>query len=202
MQLPTFILTGLTPLVVGYVPPHDGRRSSRPQRLPVVVPCQEDTLWCWAAVATGIARFYNNYTAEQYIVASTVLGLQCLPNGGNLNCHQEGALTDALCANDNLWSSFSGSGSIAFVARSIAANRPICVRMEDSNKAGHFVVLLGHSADFTQVYIDDPSNGSSIKPFDQFVKSYLGIYFWQYTYETKSRHEPPHCKFTREESQC
>jgi len=198
MMLPDLILRDLTALPIRYSTANRGRKVLPPEHLSVTVPHQDTPFWCWAAVASGIAYSYGNVTFPQHVVASGVLGVTCQPNGVKPpDCNCAGSLADALCVTDNLWDSpVMRSYSFPEVYRAIKAKRPLCVRGEDSNKAGHFVVIFGYSTNGLHLLIADPSEGIQFPTFDRFVKAYRGIYAWNTTYETKSHKDVPHCVYT------
>lgn len=150
------------------------------QTLPVDIPDQEDTLWCWAAVATGIARFYSK-TAEQHEIASAVLSKPCRPKGANPDCSMMAGLIEALKVHGN-YASIQGPVDILFVAKMIAAGRPLCARVED-NGTPHFLTIRGYDI-WGNIYIDDPAFFDRVLPFSEFQRQYLSKYTWTHTYET------------------
>jgi hypothetical protein len=138
----------------------------------------------------------------QHVVAGYVLGLACQPHGWPPACDRSASLTKALCVTDNLWQMVPRSFSLDEVIRSINTGRPLCVRCKDSNDSGHFVIIYGYSLNGTNLYIADPSGDLLFLPFDQFVLSYLAVFKWSETYETKPSTEPPHCTLTPGSSPC
>lgn len=152
------------------------------KQLEVHVPEQEDTLWCWAAVAVGIAHFYGDTAAQQHTIASGVLGLPCLPNGANPNCHRGAFLEDALCVRHN-FDKLEIPLKFALIQKAICSGRPLCARM-GAGETGHFVVIHGFDEE-EEVYVADPEITCWIGPYKEFKKNYRDTYEWTDAYATK-----------------
>lgn len=150
------------------------------------VPLQEDTLWCWAAVAVGVANFYHDYSAQQHTIASAVLGEPCLPNGKNSDCHCSAYLEDALCVHDN-FRDIEIPLNFDLIRREICSGSPVCALMK-SKTSNHFVVIRGFDARFAgyeEVHIADPQCVRWTGPYSTFVSSYQTVYSWAGAYSTK-----------------
>lgn len=199
MGLPAVVLNNLTPLTG---PSAKGQAPMLGRSLSVPVIQQDTPYWCWAAVASGIARFYGSSVFPQHVVAGYVLGRQCHPQGGPAACNCGASLTDALVVTDNFWQMIPRSFTLDEVVRSINTGRPLCVRCEDSNHSGHFVIIYGYSLNGTDLYIADPSGDLFVLPFHQFETSYRAIFTWSETYETKPHTDPPHRTFTPRSPPC
>jgi hypothetical protein len=170
-----------------------------PNPLGLSVPIQADDFWCWAAVAFGVASFYNQKPLMQCEVAAAVLStpeqkFDCC--GSNANCRSDAELETALAVQGNLLCKSGGSGDWPFIVASIAAGRPIAIRIEWQNKTAHFVVIFGHGTEQSQnVSIADPLHeGMRSQTLKKLKTNYLSLHGrWDGTFQTKKLGTSPQC---------
>lgn len=165
---------------------------------------QLQTKWCWAAVASGVAGYFDNATTwTQCAVANACLGrADCCPN--NANCNQAGELQAALAATGNLAAYAEGTQSLADLRAQISAGRPlgVYIKWKDGKKdgeqddKGHFIVLSGvgpppaNGDAWTLVAVEDPVYGFSLMCYGTLTATnpkagYLGDGTWNESYLTQ-----------------
>jgi hypothetical protein len=166
---------------------------------------QQQSEWCWAAVAVSVERFFNPASKlTQCEVANKVLPIeypanhlpksdcgcccQCCCDPGS--CDEPAELELALQLihkwRTTLDQSVMSPGTLTFeeVCREIDQRRPICVGITWDSGGGHFVVVRGYrllSSGARQVYVADPLNPSSLLDFDEFTSAYMGDGEWTET---------------------
>ncbi|HET6998210.1 MAG TPA: papain-like cysteine protease family protein [Solirubrobacterales bacterium] len=158
-------------------------------RLNFTIQRQEQTQWCWAAVSTSIARFYDAGTSwTQCRVAGAELNSStCCEDGSSSECNQPWYLDRAL----NRAGALAGmeappSTGLGRAPDEIQDGRPVCVRIGWSGGGGHFIVIEGYRYDREQVALEDPWYGSSDLPVNSFRTAYQGTGSWTHTYLTKA----------------
>jgi hypothetical protein len=150
---------------------------------------QEQTKWCWAAVSSSVARFYEGDSSDwtQCKIASTVTGADCCASPDSAKCNVEADLGDALEAVHHFHSpSINQPIPMDSVISEINNDRPVCVRIVWPAGNGHYVIIVGYCSPQT-LQIEDPS-GSSIESLDyeQLAKNYqLNGGQWTDTYPTR-----------------
>lgn len=151
---------------------------------------QQQTQWCWAAVATSTSLYYNPSSIwTQCKLVNAELGqTTCCTNGSTAACNQPWYLDNVLNTTGNL-DAFS-SGTMAFVdlRAEIDAGQPLGVRIGWSGGGGHFVVIEGYKPGPAEqrVAIDDPWYGASDLTYTAFASSYRGSGSWTHSYTTES----------------
>lgn len=158
------------------------------QRLNVGMQTQQQTQWCWAAVATSVAGFYDASTTwTQCSVVNAELGqTTCCTSGSSAACNKPWYLDLALTrvGHFDTWS--AGAMSFADVRAEIDAGRPLGVRIGWSGNGGHFLVIEGYRNDANQqVAVDDPWYGASDLTYATLSTSYQGSGTWTHSYETQ-----------------
>ncbi len=158
------------------------------QRLTFNMQTQQQTNWCWAAVSTSVALFYDpSSTWTQCAVANGEMGeTTCCTSGGSAACNQTWYLDLALqrVGHFDNWS--GGAMSFADVRSEIDVGRPLGVRVGWSGGGGHFLIIDGYLADATQsVGIEDPWYGPSDMGYAAFSTSYQTTGSWTHSYETQ-----------------
>lgn len=188
MRLPA-VLTGKvdrlnTTAPVGPPPPQE-------KILRVPVPLQQQTNWCWAAVAVGIAEAYGDVGWTQCGVASETKGEECCSAGfGEPNCNRPHEIIEPLGWHFDVvhfQDDVPEHRTFTFVQRSIDAGRPLVVRIDyQNNTAGHFIVIAGYvrKSAGNALHIWDPKTGlRSEIPFTEVLDNGVeGL--WESTYET------------------
>jgi hypothetical protein len=158
---------------------------------------QQADFWCWAAVASSVARHYAPASAwTQCKVASAMLGgFDCCLNAHSPVCNQMARLDIALTRTGNLAPNGARSGPatpeqlLEQIGRLSPARVVGCgIRWANDPHGGHFVVVHGLSIDSNGVLwvaVADPKFGSSAHPYNTFANSYLGIGQWVFSYNTE-----------------
>lgn len=162
---------------------------------------QEQKNWCWAAVATSVARFLDNTsTLTQCILASQQLDQPsngCCTDGDNpATCDKVAYLEASLLLAGHLGPEPNPLPTIASperIKQEIDAGRPIGARIGwgDSADQGHYILIVGYddsTLEFT-LKINDPAdpdgsppNTYSYSALQQGYKSASGT--WTHTYFT------------------
>ena|SRR5688572_5619178 len=116
--------------------------------LEIPVRAQEQTLWCWAAITSGISAVYSSTPLAPCKIAARVLTQDCCHEP--LPCNREASLDEALgvvglaCTIREV---DPNNGSISFqeVGESIVTRRlPIGARIRDKATGdAHFVLIIG-----------------------------------------------------------
>ncbi|HVO99772.1 MAG TPA: papain-like cysteine protease family protein [Bryobacteraceae bacterium] len=166
---------------------------------------QEQSEWCWAAIAVSVERFFNPaWSLTQCQIANRVLpkeieGLE-LPKGICCAkpdiCNKPAELETAL-KEIHKWrttldqktapgGSMISTGTLTFeqVRREIDNGRPVCVGITWKGGGGHFVVVRGYrqlSTGACQVDVADPLNPSAVVDFDELTSAYYGHGVWTET---------------------
>jgi Papain-like cysteine protease AvrRpt2 len=110
--------------------------------LGVDVARQHHDLWCWAACASAVSRFYDAAsTWTQCRVAGAVLGSATCCDDDPL-CNVKAAVYVALDHTGNLAARVPGPVPRRRLVRELARGRPIVVRVQYPD-VGHFLVVDG-----------------------------------------------------------
>jgi ABC-type bacteriocin/lantibiotic exporter with double-glycine peptidase domain len=143
---------------------------------------QQQTLWCWAAVSVSVKHFYDaSFAVRQCEQANTQSnGRSCCDDPAS--CNHEGYLMAALQYVKVFRELVERSVPFERILEEIHARRPVCARIEWTDKTGHFVCIDGY--DGRTLLIKDPWHGSSRVPYDEFSTRYRGIGRWTHTYLT------------------
>jgi hypothetical protein len=150
---------------------------------------QQQPNWCWAAVATSVAQFYNSATSwtEQCDLASAELVKSCCPAGSNAACDIPWYLDSALARVGHYNTYGTGPAPLPIIKTEIDNNRPLGVRVAWSGGGAHFVAISGYatSPGGDVVTIDDPIHARSTLLLSTFQSSYRGTGSWTHSYWTK-----------------
>lgn len=181
-------------------PPHDphveiAMAGEPPRKLEFVMEPQKRRFWCWAAVSTSVARFYEDEKKwTQCLIASIARKQEdCCSDTVSEDCDERHSLKDALCIVEHLRDDQSGTVPLTdenggpSLKSELDAGCPVGSYIE--TKVGHFVVLYGYNLSDGQQMIDvaDPSpdrETHSTYDFGLFVKGYHGSK-WSHTYFTR-----------------
>src|SRR5689334_4339996 len=113
-------------------------------KLPLDVPVQALTLWCWAACAVGVADYFGVHSWTQCQVASAVTGRSCCPSGSGCNSREK--LSDALHQVDHLLKLENRRLSFDEIRSEIDAGLPVAIRiLWSADRRGHFLVIHGYT---------------------------------------------------------
>lgn len=158
-------------------------------RISFVMQHQQQTNWCWAAVAASVSAFFNPSTTwTQCAIVNAELGRNdCCTNGSSANCNKAWYLDKALTRTGNFVSMSAGAGTMNDVAQEIDNNRPLCARIGWSgpNDGGHFVAIDGYNRNLDMVAVDDPWSGASDVDLTVFQTAYHGSGSWTHSYRVK-----------------
>jgi hypothetical protein len=148
---------------------------------------QQQTNWCWAAVATSVSHFYDAAsTWTQCAVANAQIGrTDCCGSGAGGPCNIYGFLDDALTRVGH-FDHFAGVATFSSIDDEIEADRPVGIRVAWSGGGAHFLAIIGCLEDATNyVALDDPIYGKSDVAFATLSSTYQGTGSWTHTYYTK-----------------
>jgi hypothetical protein len=158
---------------------------------------QQQSEWCWAAVATSATLFFDAKSLlTQCSLAGTVLkqapGFCCSDtNAAGPQCNQYYYLSEVLTSTDTLTSFEQATLPLQTIRAQISNAVPIAARISWGGNEGHFVMVTGVGPDdprgdnFTFVEIEDPSQsyyGSHLVPYATLVKGYRGVGTWTHYY--------------------
>ena len=149
--------------------------------LEVPVRAQEQTLWCWAAVTSGISAAYSHTPLAPCRIAAEVLNHRCCADP--VPCNQEGALGEALAV-VGIGSTPRETHEVGFtdvVHWVVGRGLPIGARIQDrSSGAGHFVLIIGCDPKAAKVVCADPFGTVGFAapryrmPYETFLRDYGG----------------------------
>jgi len=147
---------------------------------------QEQTEWCWAAVAVSVEKFFDKDSKlKQCKVANKLFHKQnneCCEDPDTYNDPEE--LEIALQKIHKWRNTLSGPLTFEQVQREIDNNRPVCVGITWYSGGGHFVVVRGYrllASGAQQLYVADPENPSNLVDFNEFTVAYYGEGTWTET---------------------
>lgn len=149
------------------------------KKLAFIIQPQQQSEWCWAAVAASIANFYEgNKKVKQCDIVNKMLILDdCCDDGSSASCNQQFHLEPTLRRIRHLQRSQPGQPDFTQVVAEMTAGRPLAVRIVWSEGGGHAVVVYGVTDD-RKVQIADPANPNDdiLVPFDGFVYKDIGTW--------------------------
>lgn len=138
-----------------------------PKVLGFNIQSQEQTNWCWAAVASSVCGYYasrgEGAPQSQCQIATQFLGLECcidpLPPPSD---NWAGNKTFTLELPLDVLGHFAppmvtGSLDLASIVREIDGGRPICCHIDWGGAEGHFVVMIGYDSVHGDVIVRDPA---------------------------------------------
>jgi hypothetical protein len=156
---------------------------------------QQESNWCWAAVAVSVHNFLNaNSGITQGELATKVLdmekqipsGVDCSKTPGLCNC--SAGLDDALTEAGNLkLRGFLQNQFLLFdsIKRWVNADLPVGARIVWFGDGAHFIVLDGYrefNSGEQLVHVQDPLYGPSYQDYQDLVNDYPPGGNWQDTY--------------------
>lgn len=146
--------------------------------------------WCWAAVATSVALFYNPTRKwTQCGVANRELGRKdCCAKRANGQCNAIGHLQCSLTIVGHAEQPPFIKGTVPFTRaqREIDGGRPLGVRTQwFGGDIGHFIAIVGYHTEFEMLTVEDPTYGRSYVDYHTFCADYRGAGTWTHSYCTK-----------------
>jgi hypothetical protein len=164
--------------------------ENRSHRLDFRMRRQRHSNWCWAAVSTSVALFYQPAGKwTQCAVANSELGRKdCCRKGAGGKCNVIGHLQDALTVVGHATAPPFVVGAVGFdrAQAEIDGGRPLGVRTQwEGGETGHFVTIVGYHRGVDLLTVDDPLYGRSHVDYRTFCTDYRGSGTWTHTYYTK-----------------
>jgi hypothetical protein len=161
----------------------------------LVVEPQQQTQWCWAAVAKSISHYYDAGSPwTQCTIVNAELGQTgCCTGGGTAACNQPWYLDLALTRVGRLQSVTPGTMSFSMLQWLTMNNNPPCARQGWAGGGGHFVAIaccyqfrsLATNTTSNSVAVSDPWYGDSVVDYATFVSGYMGTGTWTHSYRTQ-----------------
>ncbi|MEA2463736.1 MAG: hypothetical protein QOJ98_1483 [Acidobacteriota bacterium] len=186
---------------IGFVPADRVTASPKGFVLDVTIPKSADTQWCWAAVAVGLARAYQDQDpkwADQCEVATRVKKAStCCPAGDFSDCNLADHLPPALEEHfDSTPINPGEDKTFKFVVAITNSGFPLAIRLGVTNDdAGHFVVIAGYRVDddgTLQLWIGDPEEGlRNLVDFEKLLVPSTKERFWTNTFRTTGAQKIP-----------
>lgn len=146
--------------------------------------------WCWASLASAIARYYETMDIQQVRLADELLkDTDSEPEiytvedrrEKNLNFKLDVALKYVGCFSH--WS--AGKPNFERLQFEINQGRPLCVRLEWRKGGAHYVMIKGYDWEKDTLLIDDPLHGLDRIAFEDFPGKYrVSGAIWTETYWT------------------
>ena len=145
--------------------------------------------WCWAAVATSVAMFYNPKSKwTQCRVANRNLKRRSCCGKRGRKCNKIGHLQDSLKLVGHHETPPFLKGRIPFrrAQQEIDAGRPIGVRTQwRGGEVGHFITIVGYNTGLEMLTVEDPTYGKTHVHYRVFCRDYRGSGKWTHSYCTK-----------------
>lgn len=163
-----------------------------PSQLTFTMQTQQQTNWCWAAVSTSVANYFNSPGPsggpwqQCEVVNAEVAQNTCCSDGATPSCNTDGYLDLALTRVGHLAAPpTAGASPFAYVQQEIGHLRPVGVRIGWIGRGGHFVALSGFDDSNGTQFLDveDPWYGPSTYVYNAFATAYQnGAGTWTHTY--------------------
>lgn len=143
-----------------------------------IIQHQQESEWCWAAVAATIDQYFNPLSPlRQCDVATRVLGSDNCSNPIN----EPAILGDAVQVVNPQRVNLERALNFDELRREIDAGRPVCCAIEWTGGGGHAVVVTGYrvlTSGVRHIHVEDPLNASGDFDFDEFRNAYYGHGTW------------------------
>lgn len=158
-----------------------------PLSLAFAIERQEQTLWCWAAVAVSIETYYAGSSQHtQCALATRVLDTPCCDPPG---CNRPWHLDFALRWMGHLEAMDSGSASVLELESELSRGRVVGAQILWRGGGGHFVAIDGlrRSPQGAYISVADPEVGATTELLAaEFESNYEGVGTWAATYRTQA----------------
>jgi hypothetical protein len=160
--------------------------SDTSARLPFNMQPQQQSNWCWAAVSTSVAEYFDSGSGwTQCLVANGELGRSdCCGTGAGGPCNVYGFLDTSLSRVGHFDKITSGTATRAQVSGEITEGRPVGVRTAWSGGGAHFLAIIGTLPNNFYA-VDDSIYGKSDVSEATFKTAYQGSGSWTHTYYTR-----------------
>lgn len=159
-------------------------------RLNFTMQHQQQNNWCWAAVSTSVALYFDPTTTwTQCTVANGELSRSdCCTTGASTSCNVYGSLASSLTRVGHLDHWNASAASFQAVDDEIDAHRPLGVRVAWSGGGAHFLAVVGYlegAVDY--VAVDDPIYGKTDLAYDTLKTAYQSVGdSWTHSYYTRA----------------
>jgi hypothetical protein len=146
-------------------------------RLPVKVEQQLKSRWCWAAIASAVASWYQTMRIGQVQVVDSLLADVNAGKGlytkeelleRNVNFKLDVALKFVHCFSH--WT--IGKPAFERVQFEINQGRPLGVRLEWFKGGAHYILVNGYNDQDGSIMIEDPLHGPHVLDFNRFPANY------------------------------
>lgn len=146
-------------------------------RLPVTVNQQLKSRWCWAAIASAVATYYQTMCIDQQQIAGRLLADLNVKSGlytnddlleKNVNFKLDVALKYVQCFSH--WA--IGKPVFERIQFEINQGRPLGVRLEWFKGGAHYILVTGYNDQEGSIMIEDPLHGPGMYGFDRFPETY------------------------------
>jgi hypothetical protein len=150
---------------------------------------QEQSQWCWAAVAVSVARHFDSASRwRQCTVVNAELNqTSCCDDGGSPSCGRPWYLDRALATVAHLHAVRSGALDFSEAYAEVVANQPPCMRIGWAGGGGHFVAVVGvrQAGGDRFLRIGDPLHGTVEEGWTDPAEPYMGYGSWTDPYFTQ-----------------
>ncbi|HET7230647.1 MAG TPA: papain-like cysteine protease family protein [Longimicrobium sp.] len=156
---------------------------------------QQQTEWCWAAVAASVSAYFNPQSTWTQCAIVQSQQLTGCTDCSTPACNQEWYLSWALSQTGNLASTQRSTEPYHIVTGEVNASRPLCCRIAWKCGGAHYVALYGYHTVRLARYVDvaDPLYGESTYAFGVFTNAYQHAGSWANTYFVQSGAEASTC---------
>jgi Papain-like cysteine protease AvrRpt2 len=159
------------------------------QRLVFNMQHQQQGNWCWSALTTSVAAYYDPTTAwTQCSLVNAEFGRgDCCNAGSSASCNQPWFPDRSLTRVGRLNQFLNGTLTTVQVAAEMAQTTPVGVGTYWAGGGGHAIAIRGRflSGGTEYLSIADPWFGDSDVTYDSFLHQYQGTGSWGTTYKTK-----------------
>jgi hypothetical protein len=154
--------------------------------------------WCWAAVASSVAGFFDDgkISWPQCMLVNELLKqTTCCTDGASIACNQPWYLSQALEKTRNIVCHHAGAQPIESIREQISAANPIGVLINWTGGGSHFVAVTGVGPDEpsgagkTMIAVENsmPNYGFSYIAYESFPVAYGSSGVWAHSYCTQPR---------------
>jgi hypothetical protein len=146
---------------------------------------QEQSEWCWAAVAQSLDQYFNpNLKRTQCQIATLLFSpTKCCDDAEKCNLPKK--LIDVLRKINRFRSTSPRALLFEEVTPELDGGRPVCARIKWNDGGAHFVVITGYEvlqSGARHLEVADPFYPSAILDYDEFANNYHGDGVWTDTY--------------------
>jgi papain like cysteine protease AvrRpt2 len=152
---------------------------------------QEHDQWCWAAVSTSVALYFDpgaDWKQCKVVSAELWFGFHdCCADGASDACNRWWYLDRALRRTDTFERVQDGApAELTGVYGELDAGRPVGVRIGWRGGGGHFIAIEGYRGDGNFLALEDPWYGTSDVAVATLRDAYHGTGTWTHVYYTRA----------------